>query len=395
MGGLALAGCSRGETTGGSRSASASPTPSHGVAQAHWNVARGEPRQAGIATPPGLNAHWLGIDLPKSATAADLRRVLVVLSDAADRLVSGSVPLTDAASEMAVPAGTLAIAMGLGPQVFELDGVKAQRPSWLAPLPSFSVDKFEKPWGQTDLVIQIDGNDAGAVSHAAATMRSNLVDVANVRWQQRGFHPKPRAGEKVMRNQFGQLDGQVNLTVSSASSTPGIDDRLLWNVASANSPWLAGTTGMVLRRIRMDVPLWDSVDREGRENAIGRRLADGSPLSGGGPDTPVNPSTLGRDGLTMVNPAAHAARALPRSAKERILRRPYSYDEIRSDGSSEQGLIFAAFCANITEQFLPIQQRLAEADLLNTWTSAIGSAVYLMPAAPRPGRYLGQDILEA
>lgn len=57
--------------------------------------------------------------------------------------------------------------------------------------------------------------------------------------------------------------------------------------------------------------------------------------------------------------------------------------------------MFVAFCADVVRQFVPIQQRLAEADLLNTWTTPIGSGVYLLPAAPRPGRYLGQDIVEA
>ena len=56
---------------------------------------------------------------------------------------------------------------------------------------------------------------------------------------------------------------------------------------------------------------------------------------------------------------------------------------------------FVAFCADVAAQFVPIQRRLAEADLLNTWTTPIGSGVYLLPSAPRPGKYLGQNIVEA
>ena len=58
-------------------------------------------------------------------------------------------------------------------------------------------------------------------------------------------------------------------------------------------------------------------------------------------------------------------------------------------------MIFVAFCADVAAQFVPIQRRLAEADLLNTWTAPIGSGVYLLPSAPRPGKYLGQNIVEA
>ncbi|MDO8107879.1 Dyp-type peroxidase, partial [Isoptericola sp. b441] len=45
------------------------------------------------------------------------------------------------------------------------------------------------------------------------------------------------------------------------------------------------------------------------------------------------------------------------------------------------------------EQFLPVQRRLAELDLLNRWTTPIGSAVFWVPPGARAGEVLGQAAL--
>ncbi len=88
---------------------------------------------------------------------------------------------------------------------------------------------------------------------------------ATVRWIQQGFrraHGTERPGT-TMRNLFGQVDGTSN-------PQPGTDDfeRVVWS----DDGWLAGGTGMVLRRIRMDLDTWDRLDRGGREASVGRTL---------------------------------------------------------------------------------------------------------------------------
>lgn len=61
---------------------------------------------------------------------------------------------------------------------------------------------------------------------------------------------------------------------------------------------------------------------------------------------------------------------------------------------SNSGLIFASYQRDIDSRFLPVQQRLAEFDALNEWTTPIGSAVYVIPPGTAPGRYLGQTLLD-
>ncbi|MBQ1015388.1 Dyp-type peroxidase, partial [Micromonospora sp. M51] len=49
--------------------------------------------------------------------------------------------------------------------------------------------------------------------------------------------------------------------------------------------------------------------------------------------------------------------------------------------------------ADITRQFLPIQRRLADRDLLNEWTTPIGSAVFAIPPGCPPGGWIGEQVL--
>ena len=90
---------------------------------------------------------------------------------------------------------------------------------------------------------------------------------------------------------------------------------------------------------------------------------------------------------------AHVRRASPHAPHERFLRRPYSYEQVGTDGAVETGLLFAAFQADPVRQFLPVQRRLAEGDLLNLWTVPVGSAVYAVLPGCAEGDWLGLALL--
>lgn len=98
-------------------------------------------------------------------------------------------------------------------------------------------------------------------------------------------------------------------------------------------------------------------------------------------------------GLPVVSPDAHVARAASRNVREQFLRRPYSYSDAGPGGQVDSGLVFVAYQADPVRQFVPVQRRLDEADLLNLWTRAVGSAVFAVPPGCEPGQYLGQALL--
>ncbi|HHX47046.1 MAG TPA: peroxidase, partial [Brevibacterium sp.] len=74
-----------------------------------------------------------------------------------------------------------------------------------------------------------------------------------------------------------------------------------------------------------------------------------------------------------------------------IHRRTFNYE---TGAGGDSGLLFASFQADIERQFLPIQRRLAEVDLLNEWTTPIGSTVWAIPPGATEDGYVGQELFE-
>src|SRR5690606_34735872 len=160
--------------------------------------------------------------------------------------------------------------------------------------------------------------------------------------------------------------------------------------------WLAGGTSMVVRRIDMNLDKWDRLDRGGKEQSVGRYLSNGAPLTSSPegeaaefeePDF----TALSRSGFPVIADFSHMARS---RGPEKIFRRAYNYDDLPSgDAISNSGLLFVSFQADVDAQFVPIQTRLDQLDLLNEWTTPIGSAVFAIPPGCAEGGVIGDTIL--
>jgi dye decolorizing peroxidase len=144
----------------------------------------------------------------------------------------------------------------------------------------------------------------------------------------------------------------------------------------------------------MDLDRWDRADRTARENAVGRRLDTGAPLTGTRASDPPDLHAVDRLGFPVIDAASHMRRAMPAAPHERILRRPYAYDDAPAPGTrTNTGLLFVSFQADPVRQFVPIQRRLDEADLLGLWTTPIGSGVYAVLPGAREEEHLGAALL--
>ena len=118
-------------------------------------------------------------------------------------------------------------------------------------------------------------------------------------------------------------------------------------------------------------------------------MARGAPLTGTDEHDIPDLEAKNELGLSVISPVSHVARSRnTKDPAEQIYRRVYSYQE----GLGATGLIFASYQANIDRQFLPIQQRLAQADLLNEWTTPVGSTVWLIPPGASEGGFVGQTL---
>jgi dye decolorizing peroxidase len=368
--------------------ATTSPTPPPTDATGQAVIpSRGE-RQAGVGTAPQAFAALVALDLLDGMDRPALARLMRIWTDDIDRLAVGRPALSDTEPELALVPARLTVTVGYGPGLFAAGGLEHERPDWLAPLPSFGVDRLEDQWSGGDLLLQICAEDQVTIAHTTRMLVKDARTFTSVRWVQHGFRRTPGATEPgtTMRNLMGQVDGTRNLV-------PGTDDSLIW--AADGPAWLVGGTSMVVRRIAMDLDTWDAVDRTGREFTMGRRLADGAPLTGSHERDEPDLDAVDAIGFPVIDAAAHIRRARSDDPNARFLRRPYNYDEPPAPGRlSSSGLIFVTFQRDPVAQFLPIQRRLDEADFLNTWTTPIGSAVFAVPGGYRDGEYLGQRLLQ-
>lgn len=347
------------------------------------------PHQAGVTTAPQTHGVFVAFDLRDDVDADGLRRLLRIWTDDIERLMSGRPGLADTEPELAARPDRLTATVGLGAKAVKVAG--AEVPSWLGPLPGFVIDRLERRWSGGDLILQVCSDDELSVSHAVRLLTKEARSFVSVRWVQRGFRG-PLNEPGLPRNLMGQVDGTATPAVSEHNSLVWIGDESR-QLFGAQPSWLQGGTTMTVRRIAMDLDTWDELDRPGRERSVGRRLDDGRPLTGGRLTDDPDLEALDASGLEVIDPFAHVPRARTSNRTQRFLRRPYNYDDPPADGHlTNAGLVFVTFQADLDKQFVPIQARLAELDLLNEWTTPIGSAVFaILPGALRGG-FLGEAL---
>ncbi|MCH8614347.1 Dyp-type peroxidase [Arsenicicoccus dermatophilus] len=345
--------------------------------------------QPGIIDPPQAHGVWVALDLVPGADVTAFQRLMRIWTQDISQMMSGTAPFTDFEPEMTRTTASLSVTLGIGPRVFALRGVTQPRPPWLGPLPAFpAIDKLQDRWSGGDLLLQICADSPITVSHAQWVLTKEARTIATVRWVQRGFrqgYAVTPPGE-TMRNLFGQVDGTVN-------PRRGVDDSILW--CGSDAPrWLQGGTTMVLRRIAMHLDTWEEADPVTRDTSLGRRQHDGSPLTGKAERDAPDLDAKDKLGLPVIDDFAHVRRSMPHRADrtDRFLRRPFNYDDPPEPGQlSNAGLLFIAYQSQLA-QFVEVQRRLAEGDLLNTWTTPIGSSVWAIPRGCRQGELLAQDL---
>ena len=148
----------------------------------------------------------------------------------------------------------------------------------------------------------------------------------------------------------------------------------------------------------MDLDGWDEADPAAREQSIGTKLSNGAPLSGQEEGDHADFEARSEHGFPLIPEFAHMrrARGVDEGVHDEIFRRPYNYEDPPAPGSgalSESGQIFTSFQADLEGQFIPIQQRLSDLDLLNMWTTPIGSAVFAIRPGCAEGEFGGQAVI--
>jgi deferrochelatase/peroxidase EfeB len=308
--------------------------------------------QAGIVTPPLGYLSIAAFDL-LGDSRADLARVLRGWGHATVELFADR-------------GGRVTVTVGLGPALFadQRLGIGGSRPEALRALPAFPGDALDPAGSDGDLCVQVCADSPAAALEATRDLIAVSRPWAALRWRQCGFRAVD--GRPDPPGLFGFRDGTVNLDIHDPADT----ERFLW---VADGPkWMHGGTYVVVRRIRLLLDTWDRVDPGVQESVIGRRLLDNA----------ERPASL-RSHRSLASPA--------RNGGAKLLRRSYSYDAgADPNGLLDAGLIFLCFQRDPHRQFVPIQQRLAEADPLNAFSQHVASALF---ACPPVASWVGAELL--
>lgn len=359
--------------------------------------------QPGITTPLQARGHLVAFDLTAGAgrkeAAALLRRWSAVAKELmAGRPAAGGPDGPGHDTGIALDAGpsALTVTFGFGRTFFARTGLTDRLPAALDPLPAFSADALDAERSNGDLWVQIGADDALVAFHALRALQKEAAGTARVRWQMNGFNRTPGATARPMtaRNLMGQIDGTGNPKPADEDF-----DRRVFVPPSPGKPqeWMEGGSYAVVRRIRMLLDDWEQLPVERQERVIGRRKADGAPLSGGTETTEMDLDKAGPDGRLVIPDNAHARISSPeKNGGAAMLRRPFSYhDGIAGDGAPDAGLLFVCWQADPFRGFVPVQRKLDRGDALSPFLRHEASGVFAVPGGAAEGEYVGQRLLES
>ncbi|OMG49527.1 deferrochelatase [Paenibacillus macerans] len=359
-------------------------------------------RQAGIVTPAQNFLCLAAFDLT-TGSLADVRKLFQAWTEAAAAMAKGAMigdsnnklnlPPSDTGEAAGLSPSRLTLTFGVGPSFFDgRFGLAGQRPAAFAGLPAFNGDALQPEWCGGDLSVQVCADDMQVAFHAVRNLARIGRGTAVLRWMQEGFQrtgaADPSAG--TPRNLMGFKDGTGNPDASDAAAM----NESVWVQPGDGAGWMEGGSYMAVRRIRMRIEIWDRSSLADQEQTFGRYRDTGAPLGSADEFAPLDLAAKDASGQPVLPMTSHT-RLAHMDGKIKILRRSYSYTGgiDAKTGQLDAGLIFISFQRNLLQQFVPIQQTLAQSDKLNEYILHIGSAVFACFPGIREGGYIGEQLI--
>ncbi|NDK90470.1 deferrochelatase/peroxidase EfeB [Gordonia desulfuricans] len=361
--------------------------------------------QAGIITRQQNSLVFAAFDLKDSATVPSVQTMLARWAAAASLLTQGkpvgpveSRPMTppaDTGEAFDLGAHRLTVTVGFGPTFFDDRlGLQDKRPAALQPLGQLATDTTIDPTiSGGDVCVQACSEDPQVAFHAIRNLARIGRNVVTLRWLQEGFGraSATSTSQVTPRNLFGFKDGTANIKAEE----PAVAGEWVWVGDETDQDWMKGGSYLVTRKIRMHIEAWDSDDITDQERIFGRVKESGAPLSGGDEFATLD-FTAKTDGQPAIHPFSHVRLAHPdNNGGAQILRRGYNYtDGIDTrTGTLAAGLFFMAYQKNAHEQFVRIQNNLAQ-DAMNEYVSPISSSLWAIgPGLSKIGDWYGKTML--
>jgi len=372
--------------------------------------------QGGIATPMQRHTYFMTFDLI-ATTRDQVVETLRSWTDAAAKLTEGpprpgaaptgdreGVP-EDSGATLGLPPARLTITFGFGPELFTKDGndrygLVGRRPAALSDLPRFPGDQFVAERTGGDLSIQACADDPQVVEHAVRRLVALAKATTKIRWAQPGFSGNFKPNESP-RNQMGFKDGTMNISLKDEATM----SKFVW-VGDEGPAWMRDGTYLVVRPIRIALEHWDRMKLGFQEETIGRHKDTGAPIGKQHEFDPLDLDATDSDGKPVIAENAHVRLAAPESNDgAQILRRSYSYDNgvahiaerwppWRQGTTFDAGLLFQCYQRDPRTGFSKIFENMSRLDMLNQFTTHVGSGLFACPPGAKPGEYIGQRLFE-
>ncbi|MXV44991.1 Dyp-type peroxidase [Saccharibacter sp. 17.LH.SD] len=361
--------------------------------------------QPGITTPQQPFLYFITFDL-KTDNRRDVITLMQRWSDMAASLINEKTPPTpvDSGETIGLPSPNLTLTFGFGPGLFIHEGkdrydLLSRRPAALADLPRFNGDQLIAARSGGDLCVQSCANDPQSAFHAARSLTRAAYGIAEPRWSQAGFLPH-FSKNQTPRNLMGFKDGTINPDTHS----PKVADKYIWADPKA-CPWMEGGSYLVARIIRIALEHWDQMKVSFQEETMGRQKKSGAPIGGVHEFDPLTLKQTDKDGNLLTAENSHARLAAPEENDgAQLLRRAYAYNNglsftaerwppWRQGNEFDAGLLFLCYQQDPRTAFTKIFERMAKFDMMNQFTTHIGSALFACPGR-EDGHYIGASLLE-
>ena len=368
--------------------------------------------QAGIATPIQRNTYFMAFDVI-TTERAELIALLKAWTDAAAEMTQGPAHMDKNAdpeqapkemgATLGLPNSRLTITFGFGPTLFEKDGqdrfgLASKRPAALADLPRFNGDQLIPERTGGDISIQACADDAQVVEYALRRMVSLMNGAAQIRWAQTGFTAGYKPNE-TPRNQMGFKDGTINVPTKD----PAAMHQFVW--AGKEGPdWMRDGSYMVIRPIRIALEHWDKMKLAFQEQTVGRHKLSGAPLGKHHEFDKLDLEATDKDGNYLIPENSHVRLSAPESNDgAQILRRAFNFDNgvaqiaerwppWHQSVTFDAGLLFQCYQRDPRTGFTKMFEKMAKFDMLNQFTTHIGSGLFACPPGSQPGEFIGQKL---
>ena len=381
--------------------ANASPLRSPST-EPFWGV-----HQGGIVTAPQRFTYFAALDLA-AKNAAEIVQLLRAWTVAASRLARGETaepmaddyadaPAVDSGEALDLGAARLTLTFGFGSGLFTKDGkdrygLASLRPAALVDLPKFNGDQLQPEHSGGDLSVQACADDPLVAFHAVRQLVRLAYGKATLRWTQAGF--ASFSGDSTPRNLMGFKDG---------TQQPRNLDDVVW-AGDEGPDWMRAGSYLVVRKIRIALEHWDRTPVDFQEETIGRRKQSGAPLGAKSEFDPLDLAAVDSEGKRVIADTAHVRLASAASnGGAQILRRAFSFNDgvnftaerwppWRQGLEYDAGLLFISYQRDPRSGFMKIFERMSKVDMLNQFTTHIGSGVFACPPGVAEGGFIGERL---